>query len=274
MITNNIEKLNHTFGSYQLAEEFYLAISSFFYEMDINGQEFVDNFVETYIKHVDSKTNRVSDIILNTGFTKTVIENTLKGVKKSRQFATKSFFGEMIDEVKRICSRNEDMTMKIKGTSNSFTSVFYRLESSTKQLTSHSFLDYMIKRGILQKVDENTIRFVRSFPDKHINTKEKMLKLFANVMERFSHTLMTNHKAMNSADENFQQTYRSWHIDPSKHDEVRDKLKELVRKHWLEYQALIDGFEVETEFEKNRVEQTGAELGISTFVYNLNLNEE
>ena len=75
-------------------------------------------------------------------------------------------------------------------------------------------------------------------------------------------------------DENFQQTYRSWHIDPERHDEARGQLKTLLRKQWLEIQQLIDSYEVETEFEKNRVEQTGAELGVSTFVYHINPNEE
>ncbi|WP_223789288.1 hypothetical protein [Marinicella meishanensis] len=267
-------KLNHTYDGYQLAEQYFQALSGFFYEMDINGQRFIESFVDAYIKYVDGETNRVSDIIMNTGFTKTVIENTLKGVKKNRQFAIKSFFGEMIEAVKKVCSRNEQMTMKIKGSHNSFTGLFYRLEPSTKQLTSQSFLDYMIKRGIIERVGDNTIKFIRSVPTNHINTKEKMLGLFTNVMERFTHTLIRNYQASSPAEDNFQQTYRSWHIDPDKHDEVRTELKKLLRKQWLEVQQLIDSHEVKTEFEKNRVEQTGAELGVSTFVYNINPNEE
>jgi hypothetical protein len=267
-------KLNHTYDGHQLAEQYFTALSGFFFEMDINGQRFVESFVDAYIKFVDDNTNRVSDVIMNTGFTKTVIENTLKGIKKNRQFAIKSFFGEMIEEVKKICSRNEHMTMKIKGTNQSFTSVFYRLEPSTKQLTSQSFLDYMIKRGIIERVDDNTIRFIRSVPTHHVNSKEKMLSLFTNVMERFTHTLVRNFKASEPADENFQQTYRSWHIDPDHYDQARDELKALLRKQWLDIQQLIDSYEVKTEFEKNRVEQTGAELGVSTFVYHINPNEE
>ena len=270
----NTHKIVHTYDGYRLAQEYFEAMSSFFYEMDINGQKFIESFVDAYIKHVNAETNRVSDIIMNTGFTKTVIENTLKGVKKNRQFAIKSFFGEMIEAVKKICSRNPEMTMKIKGSPSSFTSVFYRLEPSTKQLTSQSFLDYMIKRGIVEKVDDNLIRFLGSVPINHVNTKEKMLDLFTNVMERFTHTLIRNFKAEKSKDENFQQTYRSWHIEPEKHDEVREQLKKLIRKQWLEIQNLIDSYEVKTEFEKNRVEQTGVELGVSTFVYNINPNEE
>ncbi|MFC3194181.1 hypothetical protein ACFODZ_08000 [Marinicella sediminis] len=267
-------KINHTYDGHQLAEQYFEALSGFFFEMDINGQKFVESFVAAYIKHVDAETNRVSDVIMNTGFTKTVIENTLKGVKKNRQFAIKSFFGEMIEEVKKICSRNEQMTMKIKGTQRSFTSVFYRLEPSTKQLTSQSFLDYMIKRGIIERVDDNTIRFVRAVPINHVNTKEKMLSLFTNVMERFTQTLIGNYQATKPADENFQQTYRSWHIDPQMHNEARQALKKLLRTQWLEIQQLIDSYEVKTEFEKNRVEQSGAELGVSTFVYHNNPNEE
>ena len=164
--------------------------------------------------------------------------------------------------------------MKIKGKNSCFTSVFYQLEPSTKQLTSQSFLDYMIKRGIIEKVDDNTIKFIRSVPLNHINTKEKMLQLFTNVMERFTHTLLRNYRAKQPQDENFQQTYRSWHIKPESHDQARNELKQLLRKQWLEIQQLIDSYEVKTEFEKNRVEQMGSELGVSTFVYNINPSEE
>jgi len=274
MTHEQLDKLNHTYDGYQLAEQYFEALSQFFFEMDINGQRFIESFVDAYISHVNEETNRISDIIMNTGFTKTVIENTLKGVKKNRQFAIKSFFGEMIEAVKKICSRNENMTMKIKGKNSSFTSVFYQLEPSTKQLTSQSFLDYMIKRGIIEKVDENTIKFIRSVPLNHINTKEKMLQLFTNVMERFTHTLLRNYRAKQPQDENFQQTYRSWHIKPESHDQARNELKQLLRKQWLEIQQLIDSYEVKTEFEKNRVEQMGSELGVSTFVYNINPSEE
>ena len=101
-----------------------------------------------------------------------------------------------------------------------------------------------------------------------------MLQLFTNVMERFTHTLLRNYRAKQPQDENFQQTYRSWHIKPESHDQARNELKQLLRKQWLEIQQLIDSYEVKTEFEKNRVEQMGSELGVSTFVYNINPSEE
>lgn len=274
MTDQNLKQLKHTFGSYKLAEEFYFAVCSFFYQMDINGQIFIDSFIKSYVKHVDSKSKRLGDVILDTGFTKTMVQNSLKGVKNSKQFTTKSFYVEMVEEVKKICMRREDLTMKIKGSPNSFTSIFYRLEPPSKQLSSQSFLAHIIKRGILCKIDDNTIQFITSMTSKHVNTKEKCLNTFTLILERLTHTLIRNHKALNDDEQNFQHTYRSIHIDPSDHDAVRFDLRKLVRKHWLEYQALIDSYEVKTEFKKNRVEQTGAELGISTFIYNINPDEE
>ena len=274
MTEKQIEQLKHTFGSYKLAEEFYFAVSAFFYEMDINGQVFIDSFIEKYIKHVQSKTDRISDIILNTGFTKTMVKNTMDGLTNSKQFSTKSFFSEMLNDIKRICERSVDMTIKIKGKGNSFNSIFYKNELSTRQLSSGSFLDLMIKRGILKKIDKNTVQLVQSFPTKHVNTKEKCLNTFTVILERLTHTLIRNHKAVDAESENFQQWYRSKHVDPSMHDVLRLKLTELARKHWLEYQELIDSHEVETEFKKNRVEKTGAEIGISTFDYDINPTED
>jgi len=274
MTDKQIEQLKHTFGSYKLAEEFYFAVCSFFYEMDINGQVFIDSFIEKYIKHVESKTDRISDIILNTGFTKTMIKNTMDGVTNSKQFSTKSFFSEMLIEIKRMCERNENLTIKIKGKANSFNSIFYKNEASTRQLSSGSFLDLMIKRGILKRVDDNTVQLVQSFPSKHINTKEKCLNTFTVILERLTHTLIRNQKAVVPDDQNFQQWLLSNHIDPSRIDEGRGLLKKLARKHWLEYLEVLESLEVKTEFEKKRVEETGAELGISTFVYDINPTEE
>jgi hypothetical protein len=261
---------DHSYDGPQLSEEYFLSLCEFFFEMDINGQRFVEDFIDSYIKHINENTERVSDVIMNTGFTKSLIENSLKGIKKNRQFVIRSFFGEMIEEIQKICSRNKDGTMKIKGPNNSFTGTFYRLEPSTKQVTSQSFLDYMIKRGIVERVGENSIRFLTSSPTSHFNTKEKMLTLFSNVVSCFSKTLIKNHHAKTPADEYFQQSYRSWHIPPERHDEARIKLTKLLRKQWGEVQDLIDSFEVTTEFEKNRIEQTGAELGVSAFVYDIN----
>ena len=267
MTKKQLEELAHTFGSYKLAEKFYLSVCAFFYEMDINGQVFIDTFVEKYIKHVKSKTNRIGDIILNTGFTKTMIKNTIDGVSKTKQFTTKSFFSEMLIEIKKICERNNDLTIKIKGNYNSFNSIYYRNEASTKQLSSGAFLDVMIKRGILKKLDNNTVQLIQSYPANHVNTKEKCLNTFTVILERLTHTLIRNHKAKDDESKNFQQWLYSPHIDPSRIDEGRAILKKLARKHWLEYLEVLESLEVKTEFEKKRVEETGAELGISTFVY-------
>ena len=259
--------IENSYDGYLLSDEFYKELSSFFFEMDTSGKRFVDSFIDAYVKHADEKTKRVSDVIVNTGFSKTVVEKSLKGLKDERQFVIKSFFGEMIEEVKKVCSRNKDMTMNIKGTYGSFTNIFYKLEPSTKQLTSQSFLDYMIKRGIVEKIDSNTIRFIKTVPDSHINTKDKMVGLFTDVMTNFIGTLIRNFNSKKPEDENFQQSYRSWHIDPNKHDEVREELTKLLRKQWSEVQNLIDSFEAQSEFEKNRFEKTGAEIGVSTFVF-------
>jgi len=274
MIDNNITQLHRVFGSHKLAQDFYFSVCSFFYEMDVNGQEFVDEFVDNYIEHINNKSKRLSDVILETGFSKSMIQKSLDGVRHSRQYNTRTFFFDMMMEIKQICDKNSNKTMLLKGSYDSYTQLFYRLEPSTKNLAPKSFLEHLIKRGIVRLYDQFSIQLMSTIPTHHENTKEKMMSLFSLEIQRFTHTLMRNFKTQSDDKRNYQQTLVSKYIHPDKHDRVRLELKELVRKHWIDYQALLDSHEEPTDFGKKKAEKTGAELGISTFIYNINPNEE
>ncbi|VAW46310.1 hypothetical protein MNBD_GAMMA02-450 [hydrothermal vent metagenome] len=274
MTDNNITQLHQTFGNYKLAQDFYVSVCSFFYQMDVNGQEFVDEFVDSYIEHVNNKSKRLSDVILETGFTKTIIQKSLNGIRHSRQYTTKTFFFDIMMEIQSICEKSPDKTMLIKGSRESYTQLFYKYAPSTKHLSAKSFLEHLIKRGIVRVFDEFSIQFINSIPTHHENTKDKMMDLFSLEIQRFTHTLIRNFKAENDDEKNFQLTLVSKYIHPDKHDAVRHELTELARKHLSEYQQLLDAHEEATDFGKKSVEKTGSELGISTFIFNFNPNEE
>jgi DNA-binding transcriptional MerR regulator len=258
----------------KLHDGYFVTLAEFIYEMNIDCSYFVDSLKSSFSQVVISRTENSSDFFLEAGFPISTSRKLLTGHSVQKQNTIESFFQDVVEKIKEYAEKSDDMTLKIKSNGKCFNKAIYSLNNPSNSIAASSMLTLMIKRGIVEQIDDNTIKFISAIPHSHLNSQEKMAHLYGHVNQRLSSTLIHNIKTDDDDLKYFQQTFRSIHIHPSKHTEVNQKLMKLVRKHWLEYQELIDSYEEETELGKKIVENLGVELGISTFTYSINPNEE
>ncbi len=267
-----IDFLNKKFKSQKLTEDFYLAVSELFYELNINGKEFIDHFIVNFINYVERQTERKSDLIISTGFSSYQIDKYLNKNIRMESDSINSFYSELVLKIKDACENSPDGSIPLKG-HKSYSKIFYSFETPMRMVSSQSMLDSLIKKGILKKNENKTISFVQSLPSHRDNTKEHVIMVFNNAVKRLTRTLISNFKESDKEQQLTQTTYFSKHIPLSRFKSTNAELKKLSRRYIEACQEVIDRNEVETEFEKRQIEKLGLELGVSTFIFNT-INEE
>lgn len=277
MSDNNIidifDLLDQKINNRKLSQEFFLAVSELFFDLDIKGQQFVDDFIFSFIKHVESQVDRKGDIKLSTGFTPTIIQRVLENRPVSQSNSDNTFYTDLVIKIQSACQKSKDGSIPIIGP-KSYSKIFYSFDNRPKMVSSQGMLDSLIKKGIVQKSGKKKISFIQSIPSSHDNSPEHITMLFNNVVRRFSKTLRNNFLANSDSNKLPQMSYYSRHIPVEKFESTNAELKLEVRKFLNACQEIIDRNEVQTEFEKKQIEKLGLEFGVSVFVFNINPNEE
>ncbi len=259
-------KLVNALGSRDVAASFYLGISELFFELEIDGQNFVDDFILNYLNHAANKVENKGEVQLKTGFTKYQITQYFKGELKRSSNSEKNLYNRILERIKFVTKNNPEKIIPIKRHKHSFTTIFNNLDAST-MLTSKMMLDSLINRGFVEYVDENHIRYISPNPQTFVNTPEKIIQLFCDLTYRASKTLIHNLNA-EAGKEKYQRSLMSDRVPPEKYDVVEKGVKSILEKAYKECQELIDANEVTDEFAIKQVEKLGQELGFSAFYFN------
>ena len=259
-------KLINALGSKNLAGNFYLGICELFFELDVDGQEFVDDFVLGFLNEAKNKVSTKGEIYLKTGFTRSQISKYMRGDFKRSSNSEKNLYHTVLEHIKNAAKKNPDKTIPITRATNSFSSIFYSISSSS-MVSSKMVLESLISRGFLEKIDKNTIRLVSSTPTNYINTPEKVLQVFCDLTYRISKTLIRNLHA-EKGEELFQRSFMSDRIHPDKYEYVESNIKSILSKAYKDCQKMIDDNEVKDELSIKQVENLGQELGFSAFIFN------
>ena len=254
-------------GSKRLASNFYLAVTELFFHLDVDGQDFVDDFIENYLDQASQHAKTKGQVLLETGFTRYQVKNYFSGNVKKSSNTEKNFYCHVLDKLRDVCNEAPDKTIPIKNNRVSFNSIFSSIQLSGKIITPKMLMESFIKRGFIEKVDDYNIRFITSIQTGFDNSKAKVIQVFCDTVERLSGTLIHN---MNTQDDDIkrnQMSYTSIHVKEEYFEKVNSEVKTILRKALIDCQAVIDSYEETEDFGKRQVEKQGKEIGVSTFFY-------
>lgn len=255
------------FQTGKLPKKFYQGLTALLHDLGIDGNNIVDDFIAQYIHYAHQKTSTKSSVYLSTGFSRHIVKKYLDANNLYKKHKKRSFYyGLLLAELQKLSSQYHDGLIPIYGEFGSFTATFDNTKQPGNIITSKSMLNQLITIGVVEKV-ENKIRFLTSLQSRGLFTADAIIDLLASLMHQLSQTLLHNFNAKSADDTLYQMSYLSNSIRPDKRQELTDKLRELARQHFREYQQLIDSYE-ETDISIQEIENLNNELGISTFIFN------
>jgi hypothetical protein len=267
----NIYYTKH-YKTHKIPRKFYAGLCELLHKLGIDGNDVVEDFINEYVNYSYKKTKTKAAVYLSTGFSRYIVQkylNTNKHYIKRKKKNT--YYLLLLDELKILSDKFPDGLIPIYGKFGSYTSAFNNTKSSENIITSKSMLENLINAGIIEKKGSN-VRFLTTLPTKALLNSDSVINTLSDLMHRMCKTIYHNINSDSNDDTLFQMSYSSVSIIPEKRNELTDKLRELARKHYREYQKLIDSYE-EKETSRKKVEYSNNEIGISTFIFN-NDNEE
>jgi hypothetical protein len=267
---NNLFQLEN-FTRRKLPTKFYSGLSGLLQDLGIDGNDVVDDFIINYVNHANKKSQTKSSVYLSTGFSRHVVKKCLEKQLTKKTEKRNTHYLLLLGELKRLSKQYENGLIPTHGKFGSYTSAFNQTKPSDNIITAKSMLDNLIDLGIIEK-EQNHVKFISTLPTKYMTDENLILNILSNLMFRLSKTIQHNLKITSLDEKLYQMTYYSNSIIPSKRKELTDGLRELARKHFYEYQALIDSYE-DTELSNQGIEDLNNEIGISSFIFN-NKNEE
>ncbi len=267
---NNLFKLEN-FTRRKLPTKFYSGLSALLQELGIDGNDVVDDFIINYVNHAYKHTQTKSSVYLTTGFSRHVVKKCLENQSTKKTDKRNAHYLLLLGELKKLSNKYKDGLIPIHGKFGSYTSAFNQTKPSDNIITAKSMLDNLLTIGVLNKLKDK-VSFETTLQKEGLFKPESIINLLVSLMYRLSKTLYHNLQVESNEETLFQMTYYSNSIKPSKRKELTDGLRELARKHFYEYQALIDSYE-DTELSNQGIEDLNNEIGISSFIFN-NKNEE
>ncbi|MCF6318199.1 MAG: hypothetical protein L3J83_02805 [Proteobacteria bacterium] len=263
---NNIFQLKN-FQSQKLPTKFYQGLSALLHDLGIDGNDVVEDFISHYVKHAYEKTKTKSSVYLSTGFSRHIVKKYLNQANVNhKQKKRNLYYDLLINELKKLSTKHENGLIPIYGKFGSYTAAFDNTKPLDNIITSKSMLDNIITMGLVDKIDSN-IRFLTSLQTKSLLDADSIINMLADLMNRISKTIQHNIKAKSTDETLFQMTYLSNSISPTNRRKLTDGLRELARRHFREYQQLIDSYE-EKDYSQSEIEDLNNEIGISTFIFN------
>jgi hypothetical protein len=237
-----------------------------FLELGIDGHEFSNDFNRFYVQHAAKKFKRKADVYNATGFTEYTAKKYLDNSAYNLNPKRKQYYRSLINDIKQMCERSKDGTIPIHGKYKSYVAAFNEANATNNTITAPSMLKKLIKAGFVEKVDDKNIKFVTSLQTIGLNNRYDTLKLFANLINRISGTVLHNLLAENSEETLFQMSYFSNAIHPDNKRKLSDKLRKEQRKDYRKYQKIIDSYE-EKGFMRKWVESLNQEIGVTSLIF-------
>lgn len=250
----------------RLPKNFFEGLSELFLELGIDGHDFIDDFVRNYLKCASETHKSKTDIYSSTGFSEYMVKKHLGHSKHKSYPKRKQYYQSLISEIKELCKKSKDGNIPIYGQFKSYNSAFSKSNATDNTITALSTLKKLIKAGFVEKVDDKNIKLITTLQTKGLNNKEDTLKLFANLINRISGTVLHNLLAEDNEESLFQMSYFSKAVHPDNKQELTDELRNQQRKDFRKYQKIIDSYE-EKGLNRNRVESLNQEIGLTSLIF-------
>lgn len=255
------------FEKSKLPTNFYKSLSSLLFDLGIDGNDVVEDFISHYISHAYEQTKTKSSVYLTTGFSRHIVKKYLEEKETHSKSNSKFMYQTLLlAELHKLSEKYTDGLIPIHGKFGSYTSTFNRVKPQDNIITAKTMLDNLIaSEQVIKK--GNYIQFLSNLGYKGLRDKNSVINILAATMARLANTIQHNFHVNENEETLFQATYLSTYIKPDKRQELTDELRNLARKHFLEYQKLIDSYE-EMDLTPQEVENLNNEIGISTFIFN------
>ena len=262
---NDLQTNNHHKSS-KLPKQFYQGFCELLMELDIDGDDFINDFTRYYVECAANKFKSKTDIYNATGFSEYTARKHLGDTEYKVCSKRKLYYSILINYIKEMCEKSKDGCIPIRGKHKSYVAAFDDAHATDNTITGPSVLKKLIKAGVVEKIDEKNIKFITSLQTKGLSNKSDILKLLANLINRISGTVLHNLLAKNNEEALFQMSYFSNAVHPDKKRELSDKLREEKRKDYRRYQNIIDSYEEKGSLRK-WVESLNQEIGVTSLIF-------
>ena len=168
---------------------FHQTISKLFFLLGINGKEYVDDFIVSYIKHAKSKTHKNSDVYAVTGFGRRIVEKNLYRMKQQHS-PYQNMHLCIVNELEKQSRKNTLALIPIRSISKvdkykrdlgikntmTFMDIFNIHQNPSTNITPKSMLRQLIRVGILVKHDKHCVMFQSRLLGKGLRTSEDVIR--------------------------------------------------------------------------------------------------
>lgn len=258
---------DNDFANVKLPENFFLGLTKLFLELGIDGHDFIADFTHYYLACASNAYEKRTDIYSSTGFSEYMAKKYLTKSHHETYPKRQQYYRSLINEIQELCQASKDGSIPIYGKFKSFNAAFYKSNATDNTVTAPSILKKLVKAGFIEKVGDKNIKFITSLQPNGINDKEEIIKLFANLINRVSGTLLHNYLVDNNEETLFQMTYFTKAVHPDNKKKLSDELRKEQRKDFRKYQKIIDNYE-EKGFMRKRVESQNEEIGLTSLIFN------
>jgi len=251
----------------KISQKFHDGIIKLFYKLGIDGNEFIDDFIHSYISYAYEQSKKRSDVYLSTGFGRRYLENYLNKIKSKTKNLKTTNHKSLIAQLMEYAELHPNGIITINGKYRSFSAAFNAVDSYPNEITARSMLDKLIRVGVVERVDKKHIRFVTSLPAIGLNDPDDVIRNLSGTMNRLCHTLLHNMDTEKNNDGLTQMSRWSNAISPEDYQSCSDELRDEVRKCMKNCEYILIKYEKKGLLKKT-AEAKNIELGISAFIFN------
>ena len=250
----------------KLPEQFFEGLCDLFLELGIDGHEFINDFTQHYVQRAAKTMETRADVYNSTGFSEYKAKKHLDDSEYKTYPKRKQYYFTLINKLRELCEHSKDNCIPIHGTHKSFVAAFNDANTADNTITAPSMLRKLAKAGLVEIIDNKKIKFLTSLPKSGLNSREDILRLLSDLVNRISSTLLHNLSVTNNKDTLFQMAYFSNAVHPDNNKKLSDELREEQRKDYRKYQKMIDSYE-EKGLSRKRVQSLNQEIGVTSLIF-------
>lgn len=259
--------IDSRFDVKKIPPKFYDGLCRLFYQLGINGNDVIDDFIYAYIDYAHQQSHKRTDIYSATGFGRKFVNNYFNKITFKSNPQVAQNHQTLIGALQMLFAQSENGLIKIRGKTNSFNSAFNLVRSPNNNISAQAMLNKFIRVGILEQVDDNYIKLISVFIKGGLNDPDDAIRVLTDTMNRLCRTILHNINIQHRCEALVQRSYWSDDIDPNQYQSCIDQLNEETRTYLQNCSRIIDRYEYKGPV-NNKAETQTRELGVSAFVFN------
>lgn len=165
-----------------LPDYFFESLTELLLELGMDVHQFIDEFTNHYTMTAAKHYEQKSDIYKANGLSEFTVKKSLND--NDYKTAYKSHYQSLINRIKQLCEQSEDGCILVHGEKNSYMAAFNETNSATVVSAAASTLDKLVKAGVVEKVDNEKIRFISSLNTKELNSPDNIIVLLSNLVSQ------------------------------------------------------------------------------------------